>query len=359
MSRGLPVTLLGTVLALYRQDANGGLLSDAPVWLGCCHEEIRVEESADSRNVTPTGDAYPRNLQSPSRIVIELESTWVIRADTAGLRPFHGQTYALSIAWHSPETDLWEQHIFWDVTVESRSLRSLGVHQVMRSLRFTAGSATEVAGSSGVGTESIGPEQSLVSVRDEVWKVGDRLHGVYRWSGPARIKSARLVCSGAAAVRLFVDGQPGAITLENAGVWTGDILIAANSTVHWEVVDLEDGEVMGAVTFNIVTETPSSVELASLTQQLLAWTEAEAFSQTNRLHDANGILESASVIWPDGKLGDLTVLAANLPFLAVDSFEVTYVRGVGLPTYRITQGAVGRNENGDVTWKPRPTVEVV
>lgn len=84
--------------------------------------------------------------------------------------------------------------------------------------------------------------------------------------------------------------------------------------------------------------------------QVLAWAMAEQFALLNQ----NGILTSSSVTWPDGRTGTYTCTQVNTLFGVPDAFTVTYV--AGLDTYTVTQSAVTRNDSGDITNAPSPSI---
>lgn len=85
---------------------------------------------------------------------------------------------------------------------------------------------------------------------------------------------------------------------------------------------------------------------------LKAWVLAEALAATALTWGSDGALDSASVVWPDGSAGTLTVTSTNSDWLAVDAFTVTHTDS----GKTVTQGAVTRDSNGNITVRPEPTV---
>ena len=89
-----------------------------------------------------------------------------------------------------------------------------------------------------------------------------------------------------------------------------------------------------------------------------AWLKAfaadpsEIFTGTRTL-DANGIITSSPVTWPNGIAGVFTATTVNATFKCVDAYTVTYVGGT---TKTVTQAAVTRNASGDITVRPALTV---
>ncbi len=96
----------------------------------------------------------------------------------------------------------------------------------------------------------------------------------------------------------------------------------------------------------------SDVATGTTDEDLLAWTEGEAYQATSIIYDSDGVLSSASVTWPDGSSGTLTVTAKNSTWLAVDAYQITHNDS----GKTITQSAVTRDSNGAVTSKPALTI---
>lgn len=89
----------------------------------------------------------------------------------------------------------------------------------------------------------------------------------------------------------------------------------------------------------------------NVTDDLLkAWTEAEAYELTAITRDADGVPTTATAKWPDGVAGTFTTVTKNATWLAVDAYTITH----GAKT--VTQAAVTRDANGDITVKPALTV---
>lgn len=69
-------------------------------------------------------------------------------------------------------------------------------------------------------------------------------------------------------------------------------------------------------------------------------------------YDANGILETASVVWPDGSTGTWTTLEKDFLWQTYNSFQITHDASGGV----FTQPPYVRNTRGEVTHAPLPTV---
>lgn len=89
---------------------------------------------------------------------------------------------------------------------------------------------------------------------------------------------------------------------------------------------------------------------------LKAWTQSVAYVTTSVTRDADtGAVTSANVRWPDGGTGVLTVISRDSVYGFIDSYTISYI-----PTNKlVTQPAVTRDINGNVTVQPALTVGVI
>ena len=86
--------------------------------------------------------------------------------------------------------------------------------------------------------------------------------------------------------------------------------------------------------------------------QLKAWTEGEAFEATALTRNAAGVVTSATVSWPDGSAGIFTTTTVNSTWNGIDAYTITHT----VSSKTVTQAAVTRDSNGNVTVKPALTV---
>ncbi len=92
---------------------------------------------------------------------------------------------------------------------------------------------------------------------------------------------------------------------------------------------------------------------ASATAQLLAdWATSEAYELTAITVDADEVVTTATVKWPDASAGTFTTTTKNSTFLAVDAYTISHTAS----GKTVTQAAVTRNASGSVTTKPAVTV---
>ncbi len=79
---------------------------------------------------------------------------------------------------------------------------------------------------------------------------------------------------------------------------------------------------------------------------------AEGYQLTAITYDSDGVVTTATVLWPDGSAGTFTTVTKNATFLSIDAFTITHTTS----GKTITQTAVTRNANGQVTVKPALTI---
>lgn len=87
-------------------------------------------------------------------------------------------------------------------------------------------------------------------------------------------------------------------------------------------------------------------------QQLKEWTAGEDFEVTAATYDADNVITTATVKWPDGSAGTFTTTNKNATWLAIDAFTITHTAS----SKTVTQAAITRDANGNVTVKPALTV---
>lgn len=87
-------------------------------------------------------------------------------------------------------------------------------------------------------------------------------------------------------------------------------------------------------------------------QRLREWTEAESYEVTSVNRDADGVVTTATVKWPDGSGGTFTTTTKNDDFLAIDAYTISHTES----GKTVAQAAVTRDGDGSVTTKPALTV---
>lgn len=91
---------------------------------------------------------------------------------------------------------------------------------------------------------------------------------------------------------------------------------------------------------------------SALDQVLKAWTESEAYELTALTRNADGIVTTATVKWPDASGGTFTATSINTTWIAIDAYTISHTTS----GKTVTQTAVTRDANGAVTAKPALTV---
>lgn len=157
------------------------------------------------------------------------------------------------------------------------------------------------------------------------------------------------------------DTVAGAMTAAHSTKLTG---IATGATANATDVQLRDrGTHTGAQAISTVTGLQGALDAkAALTQTLVIGSDSwlKIFAKDFELllsgtitRDANNVVTTSGVVWPDGTTGVFTATTVNATFKCVDAYTITYVGGT---TRTVTQSAVTRNAAGYVTTYPVATV---
>jgi len=86
--------------------------------------------------------------------------------------------------------------------------------------------------------------------------------------------------------------------------------------------------------------------------RLKEWVSGEDYELTAITYDADGVVTTATVKWPDGSAGTFTTTTKNSTWLAVDAYTISHTAS----GKTVTQAAVTRDGSGLVTVKPALTV---
>lgn len=175
--------------------------------------------------------------------------------------------------------------------------------------------------------------------------------GTYDYNFTAQ-NMASVVIDGRSAqltglTNLTLDGQR---TLEifgrtNLYIWTPQAW--AFNTATNRVLALRDSssaqvEYIGVEQANFTTGTNL------LNALLIGWAASGSWTLTSATRDTNSVVTSATIRWPDGATGTFTTTSNNPTFFTVDAFTVTH----SASGKTLTQSAVTRNSNGDITAQP-------
>ena len=86
--------------------------------------------------------------------------------------------------------------------------------------------------------------------------------------------------------------------------------------------------------------------------QLKEWTAGEDYEVTAATYDADNVVTTATVKWPDGSAGTFTTVIKDGTWLAIGAYTITHTAS----GKTVTQALVTRDANGNVTVKPALTV---
>lgn len=93
-------------------------------------------------------------------------------------------------------------------------------------------------------------------------------------------------------------------------------------------------------------------DLHILADELIKWTQGKNWEPINITYDSELRITSASVLWPDGSTGTYTATDFNVTHEVYDGYTITHTNS-GLT---VTQSAVTRGSDGEITYKPQLTV---
>lgn len=105
-----------------------------------------------------------------------------------------------------------------------------------------------------------------------------------------------------------------------------------------------------SVTLPVTIQTVSAVQDENAT--IIGWAASEAYAINSATRDSDGVITTASVVWPDGSTGTFTRTTKNATFLTIDAYTVTHAAS----GKTVTQAAVTRDASGNVTAQPALSV---
>ena len=88
--------------------------------------------------------------------------------------------------------------------------------------------------------------------------------------------------------------------------------------------------------------------------QILNWAYVQSFAVISATRNANNVITTASIVWPNGATGMFTTDTINTTFNAIDAWHATHI--LSGTTKTVTQTAVTRNSSGAVTAQPTITL---
>jgi hypothetical protein len=129
--------------------------------------------------------------------------------------------------------------------------------------------------------------------------------------------------------------------------YEGDEYIDLDTGAEWHKLEDNAGKqsVTGWSTEGLSTPTSNS-------SRLLEWAMGEAYQLSNQVYDADGLLETATVRWPDNSSGVYTMTEKNTTWLREDAYTITHASS----SKTVTQPARTRDEFGRVVVEPNLTV---
>ena len=93
---------------------------------------------------------------------------------------------------------------------------------------------------------------------------------------------------------------------------------------------------------------------ASSNIQILNWAYVQSFAVISATRNANNVITTASIVWPNGATGTFTADTINATHNTIDAWHATHI--LDAVTKTVTQTAVTRNAGGAVTAQPAITL---
>lgn len=146
------------------------------------------------------------------------------------------------------------------------------------------------------------------------------------------------IASGAAANAATINAPLGTIDAAIGDLTTLTTTAKTSAVAALNEVDADVAGLLGG----------ASVSSATLKE----WTTGEDYELTAITYGADGVPTTATAKWPDGSAGTFTVTTKNSTWLAVDAYTISHTAS----GKTVTQPAVTRDSNGQVTVKPALTV---
>lgn len=105
-------------------------------------------------------------------------------------------------------------------------------------------------------------------------------------------------------------------------------------------------------TVHMISDAPGGT--LATDQQLISWTESAAYELTAITYHGTytTVVATATAKWPDGSAGTWTATTIDATWEAVNAYTISHT----LSGKTVTQAAVTRNADGNITAKPALTV---
>lgn len=158
------------------------------------------------------------------------------------------------------------------------------------------------------------------------------------------------------AAQLSVEGTNAAVTgIQDLWIDSADLTLRGTGAFKMRTPRVHDGLGRLNSALMLVDTDEGGVEFSdilTLDNILRGWAASQSFTFTTATRDADGVIVTAEVAWPDGSAGTYTVTVKNATHLAVDAYTVTHTN----TGKTVTQAAVTRDASGHITAQPSLTI---
>jgi hypothetical protein len=140
-------------------------------------------------------------------------------------------------------------------------------------------------------------------------------------------------------------------------MFKNDSNIPVTYVINGDVITVKPGQQVadnGDLSFPTIQQAALAARVTPLTigQQLAEWATGDDYQVLTTVRNADGVVTSATVRWPDDSPGTLNAVGYNSTFGVYDSFTITH----DLSLNTVTQPTVTRDANGAVINKPAVVV---
>lgn len=144
--RTIPLLLNQASIVLYPQNSTGGAVTSAPIWFGARVEGLAMSGEIEEIPSTPSGAAYLEYEQGHEQYLIKIGRIWVIASDTIRPASLTRGKYVLDIIHEDPKKNLWHRYTYFNTTVRSFEVQSVGIMHYGEAQEFRSTRRTEDSG---------------------------------------------------------------------------------------------------------------------------------------------------------------------------------------------------------------------
>lgn len=190
---------------------------------------------------------------------------------------------------------------------------------------------------------SLGTNWTAAKTDSAVFTIRDKPNGTLLMTINSDDESAQFDLSADNAVTVTVTKAQS--QLVDGGIYWYDLELT-DTGVETKTMRYGVLRVQGDISYDNAGGAPLAT--TSTSNMLIAWTLGELWSYTSITRDADDLVSSAGIRWPDNTAGTFTQTSKSAG--RITGFTVTY------SSLTVTQSTMTLDSDGNVTVRPRPTV---